>query len=148
MKQVVVDLEKVQKIEIVEDTEIKSLFVGKNTDSVNSSLHIVHNKPELTSRITIKAVLYDQSKFDFEGILQINKGAHGTDTYLKVDCLVIGEQAYARAVPSLEIFEDEVQGGHGATIGYVDKEMIHYLQTKGVTQQEAETILVEAFINS
>lgn len=149
MKQITIDLTLPEHIiEITEDTEIHGLFVGKGNDRVTSNIIIEHVKPHLTSRINLKAVVFDNAKVDFEGMLRINKGAAQTDTYLKMDCLVMSETASARAVPSLEIFEDEVQGGHGATIGYLDPEMIGYLQSKGLSRQTAEDVVVEAFINS
>lgn len=137
-----------QVIEITQDSELSALFVGRNSQELNSRIEVVHNKPNLTSRINIKAVVFDNSKANFEGLLRINKGAKGTDTYLKIDCLVMSEAASARAVPSLEILEDEVKGGHGATIGYVDLNMINYLQSKGLTRSQSEKLIVEAFIKS
>lgn len=131
-----------------EDTEFKALFVGRNSDTVKSEIKIIHRKPNITSRVHIKAVVFDNSKFDIEPLLIIEKGASNTDTYLKVDCLVMSDGAFARAVPSLEIKENEVKGGHGATIGYIDPEMIHYLKSRGLTQEQSEELIVEAFVNS
>ena len=135
-------------IEITQDTEVDAIFVGRRNDFVKSKLNIIHKLPNLTSRINIKAVVFDKSRFDFEGILKIDKGAVGTDTYLKINCLVIGEYAYARAVPSLEIKESEVKGGHGATIGYIDPEQIYYLKSHGLNEYETEKLIVDAFIGN
>lgn len=145
----ILDLSKdTQVIEISEDIQLSALFVGRDSQQIKSKVEIVHSKPNLTSRIRIKAVLFDSSKADFEGLLKINKGAKGSDTYLKIDCLVMSESASARAVPSLEIFEDEVKAGHGATIGYLDLDMINYLQMKGLSKRQSEKLIVDAFINS
>jgi Fe-S cluster assembly protein SufD len=149
MKEIELDLTQPEIVlDITEDTVAKGLFIGRGDDSLTSKITITHSKPHLQSRITIKSVVFDNAKVDLEGMLVINKGAIETDTYLKLDCLVIGENASARAVPSLEIYEDNVAGGHGATIGYVDPEMISYLQSKGINAQGAEDLLVEAFINN
>jgi Fe-S cluster assembly protein SufD len=48
----------------------------------------------------------------------------------------------------MEILEDEVKGGHGATIGMIDENQIWYLMSRGITKKEAEKILIEAFVNS
>jgi len=136
------------KIEITSDSEVNAIFIGKNHDAIKSKLEIVHKKPNLKSRINIKAVVLDSSKFDFEGLLRIEKGASGSDAYLKVNCLVIGENASARAVPSLEILESDVKGGHGATIGYIDEEMLHYLSSRGLDKTEVEALIIESFIKS
>lgn len=133
-------------IEINEDVEINAMYVGRNSDELKSKIWIVHSKPNFKSRINIKAVVFDKARFDFEGILKIDKGATNTDTYLKIDCLVMSDSAFARAIPSLEIKESEVKGGHGATIGYLDPMQTYYLTSKGISKSKAENILVDAFI--
>lgn len=148
MKKIIIDLENLKEIEINEDCEINGIFIGRNNDSLKSKISIIHKKPDCKSRINIKSVLFNNSKFDFEGILKIEKGAVRTDTYLKINCLIIGENAFAKAVPSLEINESDVKGGHGATIGYIDNEQLFYLMSKGITYQKAEKILIRSFLNS
>lgn len=146
MKKQTLILSSSNTIFLEEDTELTATFVGRNNDEVISQITFLHRKPNINSRIIIKAVLYDESKFDFEGLLKIESGAVNTDTYLKIDCLLMSENAFARAVPSLEIFEDEVKGGHGATIGYLDPVQVNYLMSKGLNTKEAEELIVEAFL--
>lgn len=136
-----------QVIEITEDSQIIGNFIGKNNQSVKTKITFLHKKPGLYSRVNIKAVVFDASRFDFEGLLKIEKGAVSTDTYLKIDCLVIGQSASARAIPSLEINESEVKGGHGATIGYLDPTQIYYLKSRGLSSATTEEILIDAFFS-
>ncbi len=148
MNQVILDLKKeLNEIEIESDSEISAIYVARGDEIVKTKLRIIHKKPNLKSRVRIKAVVFDKAKFDLEGLLRIEKGAVGSDTYLKIDCLVMSETASARAVPSLEILESEVKGGHGATIGYIDPMHIYYIKSHGLTVKESEKILVDAFIS-
>jgi len=133
-------------IEIKEDTEITEVLIARNSDEIKSRIEFIHKRPNLKSRINIKVVVFDQARFDLEGILKIYKGAKGTDTYLKINCLIMGERAYARAIPSLEIQESDVKAGHGATIGYLDAESMYYLKSKGLDRLTTEKLLVEAFL--
>lgn len=147
MKQIIIDLTtEDQTIEITEDTELLGLAVLRNKEQLTKLFDIVHNSPHLKSLSFIKAVVYDQARFDMEAKLIINKGAKLTDAYLKIDVLLMGKQATARAVPSLEITEDDVKGGHGATIGQLDQEQMFYLQSRGLNTKEAEQQLVTGFI--
>lgn len=148
MKVIELDLENSSEIEIPESQELKGIFIGKKDNKITSRIVFAHSKPDLKSRINIKAVLYDTSKFDFEGVLKINEGASNTDTYLKIDCLILNDGAMARAIPSLEIKESAVKAGHGATIGYVDQDLLYYLKSKGLSDKQAEDMIVEAFVNS
>lgn len=147
MKTTTIDLEDPDHhIEITEDTQIDALYIGRGKASVAPRLQIYHKFPHLKSRINIKAVVFDQANFDLEAKLVIDKGAEDTDSYLKVDALLMSDKARARAVPSLEILTDNVKGGHGATIGQVDPEQIFYLMSRGLSQQTAEEVIVEAFV--
>lgn len=148
MKQIILDLSKTeQQIEITENTELLGLFIGKDQDELVTLLDVVHKQPSLQSLTLIKAVLYDQSKLDMEGKLLIETGAKFTDSYLRIDVLLMSNDASARAIPSLEISEDDVKGGHGATIGKVDEQQLFYLQSRGLGRQQAEQILVEGFVS-
>lgn len=135
-----------QIIEITEDTELLGLFIGRNDDLLSNKISVVHNSPNLQSLTRIKAVVYDKSRFDLEGLLIINKGAENTDAYLRIDVLIIGTKASARAIPSLEITEESVKGGHGATVGNIDEEHLYYLQSRGLSASMAQKMLVEGFI--
>jgi Fe-S cluster assembly protein SufD len=147
MKNIEIDLKiPNQVIEITQDTIIAARFKGVNIDELKCKVVFLHKIPNVYSRIEIKAVLTDKAKFDFEGVLKIEKGAKNVDTYLKIDCLVIGENASARAIPSLEINESEVKGGHGATIGYIDPSQLHYIQSRGLDKNMAEAVITESFL--
>ncbi|MFQ5493002.1 MAG: SufD family Fe-S cluster assembly protein [Candidatus Dojkabacteria bacterium] len=147
MKQIILDLTKPnQTFEITEDTEFLGLFVGRNSEQVETVLNVIHKNPELKSLTKIKAVVYDRANFDMEGKLIIETGARNTDSYLSIDVLLMGPDATARAVPSLEITEDDVKGGHGATVGQVDGDQLFYLQSRGLTHDQAERLLVEGFV--
>lgn len=133
-------------IAITEDSQIIGLFIGKGNDLLKSIITIRHTEPNLKSRIKIKAVVFDQAEFNLELKLIIEKSAFGTDTYLKVDALMIDPTSRARVVPSLEIKTDNVKGGHGATVGRIDQIQIHYLTSRGLSYKQAQDLIIEAFI--
>lgn len=133
-------------ISIDEDVDLRATFIGKEQDSLKSKITFTHSHPHITSRISIKAVLYDESDFNLEAKLVIEKDAVDTDTYLKIKALLIDPHASARAVPSLEIKTDNVKGGHGATIGQIDQEQIYYLMSRGLSESESKDLIIKAFL--
>lgn len=135
-----------QEIEITQSGDYLGVFFGQGDSEKKLKFKFIHTRPQIKSRVQVKAVLMDQSQLDIEALLVINKGAYLTDTYLKIDCLVVGDHSKARAVPGLEILEDEVKAGHGATVGRIDPEQIHYLMTRGLEKQQAEKLVIEAFL--
>jgi Fe-S cluster assembly protein SufD len=149
VKTIILDLTK-PKIEIIinEDTEIYGVFVGKNEMKLKTELTVTHTKPNLMSLTTVKAVVFDKSSFDMVGNLVINTGAKNTDAYLRLDALIMSSDANARVIPSLEITENNVKGGHGATVGQVDQEQLFYLQSRGLSHKQSEELLVEGFLSN
>lgn len=147
MKTLNIDFSKSEQIiEITENTLVVGKYIGTNSNELSSKITFLHKKPGIYSRIEIKAVVTDEARFDFEGLLKIEKGAISTDTYLKIDCLILSDKAFARAIPSLEINESEVKGGHGATVGYLDPVQMYYLKSRGLSINSSEKILIDAFL--
>lgn len=134
-------------IYIDEDTELVALYIGKNENKLSNSLKFIHTKPGINSYINIKAVLNDSSEIDLEGDLIIKKNAKDTNTYLKMDVLMLSENAKARVVPSLEITQDEVKAGHGATVGEIDEDQLFYIMSRGLSSELSKQVLVDGFIN-
>ncbi len=146
MKTIVLDIQNTTELEVTEDCEILALFLGSSDESLRNKIRIVHRKPGITSRVDIRAVLQDRSSFDLETTVVIEDGAYLSDTYLNMRALLLSDLAKAKSVPSLEIKEDQVKGGHAASIGKLDSDQMHYLKTRGLTDKEAEDLLVHAFI--
>lgn len=148
MKTIKLDLTK-PNIEILinEDTEIYGVFVGKDEMQLKTELTVTHLKPNLKSLTIVKAVVFDKSSFDMVGNLVIRTGAKNTDAYLRLDALIMSSEASARVIPSLEITENDVKGGHGATVGQVDQEQLFYLQSRGLSHKQSEELLVEGFLS-
>lgn len=136
-----------EEVRITEDTKLQLRFVGRGKTEAKKRLRFVHVKPHINSRIDVKVALYGAAKLDLEALLVIEKAAVGTDSYLKLDTLLVGEKATARAVPSLEIKTDNVKAGHGATIGSVPAEHLYYLASRGIGPQKGEDLIVKSFLH-
>jgi len=146
-KQIFIDLSiGYQEIIVTEPCQIFGVFIGRGSTEITSTLDIVHAKPHLTSVTSVKAILFDQSNFNFTGNLIIKKGAKHTDTYLKAQVLMMSSEAKATAVPSLEIMENDVKGGHGATVGQLDREALFYLTSRGLAHAQAQELLLQGFL--
>lgn len=132
--------------EIQEPGELLLIYQGEQDSEYKERLEFIVKKPELEHTVKIKAVLKDNAKLDIEVVLRVAKGAKNTNTYLKIDCLMLSNQAHVEVIPSLEIMEDSVKSGHGATVSSINKEQLHYLQSRGLTYSQAESLIVDGFL--
>ena len=125
--------------------EVIAVFLGTGHMRSNSRIEVHHEAPDTYARIILKAAWRDTSHVDFSGMLNIHKGADGSDSYLSARALMLSEKAIARIDPQLEILAHNVKASHGATIGRMGTQELFYLQSRGLTKQEAERVLMRGF---
>jgi Fe-S cluster assembly protein SufD len=70
-----------------------------------------------------------------------------TDGYQANRNLVLSSEARADSIPGLEILADDVRCTHGATVGKIDRDLLFYLRSRGISLQEAELLVVEGFFD-
>ena len=128
------------------EVEIIGLFLGHGDDVLNLKLDTTHAAPNTKGRTEFKAVLSGKSQLEFNGMIKILKDAQNSNDYLQQNSLLLSEDARANAVPGLEIEANEVKAGHGATAGPVDPEQKFYLMSRGLSEEQAETMIVQGFI--
>lgn len=112
-------------------------------------IEIEHHQADTFSRLNWHSSCSDRSRTIGTGMLKITKGAKGSDSAQKFNNLLLSRDSEADSIPELEVLENEVVGcGHGTASGPVDEEQMFYLKSRGFSDNEAEAILVSAFLNS
>ncbi len=128
--------------------DVVGAFFLTNSDEVKATVNITHAAADTYSNTLIKSVLNEKAKGGFYGLVKINRGAKNTDTYFREDALLLSKQAKAEAIPSLEIDENEVKAGHASTVGPVDPEQVFYLESRGISREEAKRLIVQGYLSS
>jgi Fe-S cluster assembly protein SufD len=123
------------------------LLLGRGQNTVNININIIHEKPQTKSIVIIKGILNDSSSIDFNGLVKINKGSNLANAWLAAHLLLLSDKAKGRAVPSLEILENDVKAGHATTVGKLDELEIFYLMTRGLNNTQAKQLIVKGFLN-
>ncbi|MBO0754511.1 MAG: Fe-S cluster assembly protein SufD [Bradyrhizobiaceae bacterium] len=118
----------------------------KDRQHVDTTLVLEHAVPGCTSREMFKSVLDGASRGVFQGKIIVRPGAQQSDARMMTNALLLSETAEADNKPELEIFADDVQCGHGATAGALDENLKFYLMARGISESEAESLLIQAFV--
>ena len=101
------------------------------------------------SDLVIHNALRGRSSSNFTGLIRINHTARQTESSQEQKNILLSAHAKADSDPKLEILNNDViRCTHGAAVGPVDPELVFYLQSRGLTQQEAERLIVEGFFQS
>lgn len=122
-----------------------NMLAGKEHGDI--TWRIDHKVPHASSRVLFKNVASDEAFGAFQGLILVRPDAQKTDGKMMTRTLLLSDEAQFAAKPELEIYADDVQCGHGATIGQVDEAALFYMMARGIPRGEAEALLVEAFLN-
>jgi len=105
-----------------------------------------HNVPNTTSTEVFRNVVFDRAKGIFQGMIRVAPDAQKTDAKMACNTLLMSDDGEFSAKPELEIFADDVQCGHGATVADISDNHLYYLMARGVPRAKARAMLVNAFV--
>jgi Fe-S cluster assembly protein SufD len=125
---------------------LRGVTLLKGKEHVDTTLLIEHAMGHCQSREQFKTVLDDESHGVFQGKIVVAPHAQKTDAKMLTRALLLSDDAEADNKPELEIFADDVVCGHGATAGALDPGLKFYLMSRGISEAEAESLLIQAFI--
>ncbi len=126
-------------------SDVYGVVLGAGHEKYSFNTIQGHAAPDTTSNITFRVALTDHSSSVYQGIVRVDKIAQRTNAYQSNKNLLLDGNARADSIPKLEILADDVKCSHGATVGPVDREQIFYLRSRGLTEQQAEELVVLGF---
>ena len=112
----------------------------------DTTLFLDHAVPNCGSREIFRAVVDDRGHSVFQGRIIVRPKAQKTDAKMMTRALLLSDEAEADNKPELEIFADDVTCGHGATTGALDEGLLFYLRARGLSEKEAQALLIQAFV--
>jgi Fe-S cluster assembly protein SufD len=111
----------------------------------DTTLQVVHAARAGVSREFYRTIVDDDAIGVFQGKIIVEKAAQKTDGAMKSQAILLSPRAQMNGKPELEIFADDVVCGHGATVASLDPEHLFYLQSRGIPDDDARGMLLEAF---
>ncbi|CAM5511225.1 Fe-S cluster assembly protein SufD [Rhodanobacter lindaniclasticus] len=123
----------------------RGVFMPHGRQHVDTQLAIRHQALDTTSTSHWRGVANDRARGVFRGAIVVAPGADGSDANLSNKNLLLSPNAEIDTKPELEIYADEVQAAHGATVGQLDERSLFYLRSRGIPLAEARAMLTAAF---
>lgn len=124
---------------------INGLYISKGRQHMDNFMRVEHASPHCDSRQFYNGVLDGKSKGVFHGRIVVHENGAKTDAKQTNKNLLLTDTAQVDTKPQLEIYNEDVKCTHGATIGQMDDDAIFYLQSRGVPEDKARTIMLRAF---
>ncbi|HNT54710.1 MAG TPA: Fe-S cluster assembly protein SufB [Anaerolineaceae bacterium] len=126
--------------------EILSMAFAGPGQQQDAGGKMVHFAPHTSSKITSKSISKGGGRSSYRGLLRVHKGAENVRSNVVCDALLLDPQSRSDTYPYIEIDEQDVTIGHEATVSRVGEEQLFYLMSRGLTEEEATTMVVSGFI--
>ena len=129
------------------DLSIRGVNLLGGETHTDVTMVLGHNVPNTTSTEVFRNVVFDRAKGIFQGMIRVAPDAQKTDAKMACNTLLMSDDGEFSAKPELEIFADDVQCGHGATVADISDNHLYYLMARGVPRAKARAMLVNAFVD-
>jgi Fe-S cluster assembly protein SufD len=127
------------------ECHLYGLYLTGGHQLVDNHTLVDHQKPSCQSNELYKGVLLEQSTGVFNGKIYVHKDAQKTNAFQQNNNLVISKKATIDSKPQLEIYADDVKCSHGSTVGQFSEEALFYLRSRGIGEDTAKGLLINAF---
>ena len=131
------------------EAELFGVYFADAGQHLEQRVYVHHDAPHTRSRVTYKGALNGEgARTVWVGDVLIAPSAPGTDSYEQNRNLVLSEGTRADSIPNLEIETGDIVGaGHASATGRFDDEHLFYLQSRGITEEEARRLVVLGFLS-
>ncbi|HNE35789.1 MAG TPA: Fe-S cluster assembly protein SufB, partial [Microthrixaceae bacterium] len=107
---------------------------------------MIHAAPETTSKIVSKSISKDGGKTSYRGLVKVDDGLTGCRSHVQCDALILDDHSISDTYPYMEVGSRDAVIGHEATVSRVADEQLFYLMSRGLTEEQAMSMVVNGFI--
>jgi Fe-S cluster assembly protein SufD len=129
------------------EADITGVCFGDGVQHLDHQSLQEHAAPETRSNLLLKVAVRDKARSVYSGLIDVAPEAVHADGYVQNRNLILSRGAKADSVPRLEIRANDVRCGHGATAGHIDDEQRFYCMARGIDANEADALIVRAFLD-
>jgi Fe-S cluster assembly protein SufB len=126
--------------------EILSVAFASKGQQQDAGGKVIHFAPNTSSKVTSKSISKNGGRTSYRGLLKVYKGAVNSRSNVTCDALLLDPASRSDTYPTIEIDEEDVTIGHEASVSKIGEEQLFYLMSRGLSQEEATTMVVSGFI--
>jgi Fe-S cluster assembly protein SufB len=126
--------------------EILSIAFASHGQHQDAGAKLVHCAPDTSGRIISKSISKNGGRASYRGLVKVERGAKRSKSNVVCDALILDPNSRSDTYPYIEVDEQNVQLGHEASVSRISEEQLFYLQSRGLSEAEASTMIVSGFI--
>ena len=127
------------------ESNMYGVYFTRDNQHVDNHTYVDHLQPNCNSNELYKGVMNDRSTGVFNGKIMVQREAQKTNAFQSNQNILLSDTASIFTKPELEIYADDVKCSHGCTVGQLDEEATFYLQSRGLSKDDATKLLIQAF---
>jgi len=127
--------------------DLAGLYICGAEDKARLEVLVRHNAPGCTSRQLFKGTANGCSRFEFDGLIYVARDSQRTKAIQENHSLLLSDNAVVQTQPQLEIYADDVECSHGATVGSLSEEEQFYMRSRGIPEEEARRLQMISFLS-
>ena len=128
-------------------TELTTVYLGSGDQVHDVRTLQDHVAPKTTSDLLCKGAVAERSRSVYTGLIRVRNGAARSEAMQTNHNLVLDASAHADSVPNLDIEENDVRCSHASSVGPVDEDQRYYLESRGLSPERAERLIVLGFFD-
>ncbi len=119
-------------------------FAGKG-QNLDTGIKVIHNAPRTSTVVNAKSISKDGGICTFRSNVHVKKKAKKAKLALSCESLMLDSISRSDTIPVNTIESDDVVFSHEAKIGKISEQAIYYLMTRGMSEEEAKSLIVRGF---
>ncbi|MDH7464344.1 Fe-S cluster assembly protein SufD [Chitinophagaceae bacterium 26-R-25] len=127
------------------EAHLYGLYFQKGNSHIDNHTIVDNVMPHCFSNELYKGMMDENSTGVFNGKIFVRQPAQKTNAFQSNKNILLSNNASVNTKPQLEIFADDVKCSHGCTIGQLDEEGLFYLQSRGIPEKIAKSMLLVGF---
>jgi Fe-S cluster assembly protein SufD len=128
------------------ESHLYGLYFQHGNSHIDNHTVVDNIQPDCMSNELYKGILNDNTTGVFNGKIYVRKIAQKTRAYQSNKNILLSDTASINTKPQLEIFADDVKCSHGCTVGQLNEEGMYYLQSRGISEKIARSLLLHAYV--
>ncbi|HEY61810.1 MAG TPA: Fe-S cluster assembly protein SufB [Anaerolineae bacterium] len=126
--------------------EILSMAFAGQGQHQDTGGKMIHFAPHTSSKIVSKSISKDNGRASYRGLLKVQRKAKDVRSNVVCDALLLDDHSRSDTYPYIEIDQEDVNIGHEATVSKIGETQLFYLMSRGLSEEEATTMVVSGFI--
>ena len=126
--------------------EVLSVAYAGEGQHQDTGAKMIHAAPETTSKIVSKSISKGGGRSSYRGLVRVEEGAYGCKSHVQCDALILDDFSESDTYPYMEVAPKDAIIGHEATVSRVADEQLFYLRSRGLSEEQAISMVVNGFI--